>query len=676
MVETIFWDDGKVRLVDQTLLPSKFKYISCRDVKSLWHAIKRLQVRGAPAIGIAGALGVILGIKASKAKDGYALSEEVGKIATYLASSRPTAVNLFWALARMKRVAETNKTRSLKQIKNILLKEALKIIEEDKKACRQMARYGAALINKGDAILTHCNAGGLATADYGTALGVLFEANKQGKRIRVFADETRPILQGARLTTWELMHEGIDTTLICDNMAASLMAKGRIDKVFVGADRIASNGDAANKIGTYNVAVLARHHKIPFYVVAPISTFDRNILTGQDIPIEERDGDEVRTLCGKFIAPKNVKVYNPAFDVTPNEMITAIVTERGIFRKPYRKSLKQITNNQETITKQIPITNNQMTMKICDIGEMELIKRISGKIRLDRSVIKGIGDDTAVIRWTNGKYMLFTCDMLIEDTHFWFRGVKSIRQAKFFKKATPFQIGWKAMARNLSDIAAMGGLPRYALVSIGLDPDLPVSFADGIFDGMNSLAKKFNVNIVGGDTVKSSKVAIDISLIGEVEKGVLTLRNGAREGDAIFVTGFIGGSIKGKHLNFIPRLEEARALVKNYRINSMIDISDGLFLDLGRVLDSSKAGALLYEDLIPISRDASSFEEAVTDGEDFELLFTISPKEAERFMKSYLTKVKIPVSLIGEVTSKRCGYRLIGNDWRERRIGKKGFLHF
>ena len=336
-VKTIFWDKGSIKLVDQTLLPMKFKYISCRDVNSLWHAIKELQVRGAPAIGIAGALGIILGIKCSKAKTGAVLAVDVEKIAKHLASSRPTAVNLFWALKRMKCVAVANKDKNVAQIKKILFKEALKIIDEDKKSCRQMARYGASLVKNGDTILTHCNAGGLATADYGTALGVLFEAKKQGKRIKVFADETRPLLQGARLTTWELMREGIDTTLICDNMAASLMSKGLIDKVFVGADRIAANGDTANKIGTYNVAVLAKHHGIPFYVVAPLSTFDPNISTGKDIPIEERDGDEVRMLCGKFTAPKNVKVYNPAFDVTPNKLITAIVTEEGVHEnKRYR----------------------------------------------------------------------------------------------------------------------------------------------------------------------------------------------------------------------------------------------------------------------------------------------------------------------------------------------------
>ena len=303
-------------------------------------------------------------------------------------------------------------------------------------------------------------------------------------------------------------------------------------------------------------------------------------------------------------------------------------------------------------------------MKIRDIGELGLINCISKKVRCDRSVIKGIGDDTAVIKWTSGKYFLFTCDMLIEDVHFKRAG------------ATPYQIGHKALARNISDIAAMGGVPKYALVSIGLDPSLPVEFADGIFEGINKLAKQFGINIVGGDTSRSSKVVIDVSLIGEVEKKLLTLRSGAKEGDAIFVTGELGGSIKGKHLNFTPRLEEARALVKNFKVNSMIDISDGLLLDLWRVLDASKAGAVIYEDLIPVSSRAGSFRRAVTDGEDFELLFTMAPKEAERFMKNYLLKLDVPVSLIGEVTAEKRGYRLIGRDWKEKRITKRGFQHF
>ena len=303
-------------------------------------------------------------------------------------------------------------------------------------------------------------------------------------------------------------------------------------------------------------------------------------------------------------------------------------------------------------------------MKIKDLGEIGFIERISAKVKCDRSVVKGIGDDTAVIKWTGNKYLLYTCDMLIEDVHF------------LRRKARPFQIGWKALARNVSDIAAMGGMPKYALVSVGLDPDLPVSFADEIFDGINAVASKFKINIVGGDTVKSRKTVIDVSLIGEVEKRRLTLRSGAQEGDAIFVTGFLGGSLKGKHLDFMPRLEEARALVKSFKVNSMIDISDGLLLDLWRILRASKKGALIYEDLIPISKEAASFKRAVTDGEDFELLFTMSAREAGRFMKSYLSKLEIPVSLIGEVTSKQCGYRLIGNDWKEKKLEKKGYLHF
>jgi len=334
-VETICWKKGKIKFVDQTLLPHKLRYVSTDDIRRLWRAIKKLEIRGAPAIGIAGALGVVIGVKTSKATTFSKFFKELRNASGYLGSSRPTAVNLFWALNRMERVACDNRLKSVARIKDILLKEALKIIDLDMKSCRRMARFGSGLVKRGSRILTHCNAGALATADYGTALGVLFESNRQGKSIKVYVDETRPLLQGARLTTWELMREGIDTTLICDNMAASLMAKGRIDMIFVGADRIASNGDAANKIGTYSLAVLAKYHKIPFYVVAPLSTFDFNIKSGKEIPIEERSGDEVRAVSGRLIAPKNVKAYNPSFDVTPNELITAIITEKGIFKRPY-----------------------------------------------------------------------------------------------------------------------------------------------------------------------------------------------------------------------------------------------------------------------------------------------------------------------------------------------------
>ncbi|MBI4974794.1 MAG: S-methyl-5-thioribose-1-phosphate isomerase [Candidatus Omnitrophica bacterium] len=341
-VETISWKNKKVRLIDQTLLPHRFKYIICDDIRTLWKAIRTLQVRGAPAIGIAGALGVVLAANSSKAKRFGGFFKDLNRSIKFLASSRPTAINLFWALGRMECVAKANNDKPISEIKKILLKEALKIIDEDKASCRRMARYGAKLVKNGDAILTHCNAGGLATADYGTGLGVLFEAKRRGRHFKVYVDETRPMLQGARLTTWELMHDGIDATLICDNTAASLMEKGKVNKIFVGADRVARNGDTANKIGTYSLAVLANHHRIPFYVVAPVSSFDFRIKSGKDIPIEERDAKEVRSVLGRVIAPKNVKVYNPAFDVTPNELITAIITEKGIFRKPYVLSLRKL----------------------------------------------------------------------------------------------------------------------------------------------------------------------------------------------------------------------------------------------------------------------------------------------------------------------------------------------
>ncbi|NQT22626.1 MAG: S-methyl-5-thioribose-1-phosphate isomerase, partial [Candidatus Omnitrophica bacterium] len=271
---------------------------------------------------------------------------EIESCENYLASSRPTARNLFWALERMKNCALQNREKNPGSIKRLLLKEATDILKEDKAICRRIGMCGRKLIKTGDNILTHCNAGGLATADFGTALAVIFRAKIDGKRIHVFADETRPVLQGARLTAWELKNEGIDATLICDNMAASLMAKGKIDKIIVGADRIARNGDVANKIGTYNLAVLAKAHGIPFYVAAPVSTFDFNIASGEDIVIEERDADEVRTIMGRYIAPKTIKVYNPAFDVTPNRLVTAIITEKGILRKPFGKSLKRLITNR------------------------------------------------------------------------------------------------------------------------------------------------------------------------------------------------------------------------------------------------------------------------------------------------------------------------------------------
>jgi len=343
-VETIQWDKGRIKLIDQTLLPNKFKYIYCDTVKSIWEAIKNLRVRGAPAIGIAGALGVVVGMQDSKAK-GYAqFKKQLEQVLLYLSSSRPTAINLFWALDRMRVCCVKHRNLPINRIKTELLNVAQKIIEEDKNICRNIGRNGAKLIKDGDVILTHCNAGGLATADYGTALGVIFYASEQGKKIRVYADETRPLLQGARLTTWELMQAGIDVTLICDNMAGSLMKQEKISCVIVGADRIASNGDTANKIGTYSLAILANAHNIPFYIAAPISTFDMKIKSGEQIPIEQRASEEVTNIYGKRIAPENVNVYSPAFDVTPAGLISAIITENGIIKKPDGKKIKKIEN--------------------------------------------------------------------------------------------------------------------------------------------------------------------------------------------------------------------------------------------------------------------------------------------------------------------------------------------
>ncbi len=333
---------AKIRFIDQTMLPEKFVKVTTDDLNTLWDAIKKLKVRGAPAIGIAGAFGVVIGTQNSKAKNFAAFEKDLEKVIQYLKISRPTAVNLFWALDRMKTVALENKTDDISALKHILLHEAIKIFNEDKHICRKMAQNGSGLIKSGDSILTHCNAGALATADFGTALGLISKAHHDGKKIKVFVDETRPLLQGARLTAWELTKEGVDATLICDNMAASLMAKGKIDKIFVGADRIARNGDTANKVGTYSLAVLANYHKIPFYVVAPISTFDLSLKDGTSIPIEERSHKEVTEIFGLRIAPKNMKAYNPAFDVTPHNLIKAIITEEGIFENPLDRSLERL----------------------------------------------------------------------------------------------------------------------------------------------------------------------------------------------------------------------------------------------------------------------------------------------------------------------------------------------
>ncbi len=337
-VPTVEWKNNRLKVIDQSVLPHRLRFICCNSVKSVWDIIREMKIRGAPLLGVAAAYGVYLGVRNSKKN----LFKDLERTIKYLSTSRPTARNLFWALEGMKKIAYAHRKEPAGKIKKILLEEAERILEEDKEICRKIGKFGKHLIKNNDRILTHCNAGGLATADYGTALGVIFTSHREKKKIRVYVDETRPVLQGARLTTWELMREGIDTTLICDNTAAHLMAKGEIDKVIVGADRIAKNGDTANKIGTYNLALLAHYHEIPFYVAAPTSTIDVRIKSGKDITIEERGADEVRKIGNTYIAPKRVKVLNPAFDVTPNRFITAIVTEKGILHKPFARSIKKV----------------------------------------------------------------------------------------------------------------------------------------------------------------------------------------------------------------------------------------------------------------------------------------------------------------------------------------------
>jgi methylthioribose-1-phosphate isomerase len=332
MVPTVEWKDGAVRLLDQSRLPESVEFLECRDYQAVAGAIKALRVRGAPAIGVAAAMGVALGAQAVAATDYDEFAKAVSAICDQLAATRPTAVNLFWAIARMKRKLAELQGRPVTELKRELIEESQRIRDEDVAMCKAIGRHGAALIKDGQTILTHCNAGALATAGYGTALGVIRAAWEQGKKIRVIADETRPVLQGARLTSWELMQDKIPVTLITDNMAGALMRQGNIHLCVVGADRIAANGDVANKIGTYSVAVLAKAHGIPFYVAAPHSTIDLSTESGDQIPIEQRDPQEVVSIHGSHpIAPAGVAVLNPAFDVTPAEYITAIITEQGVF---------------------------------------------------------------------------------------------------------------------------------------------------------------------------------------------------------------------------------------------------------------------------------------------------------------------------------------------------------
>lgn len=340
MIETIAWKDPVVELVDQTLLPGQLVCKECRTLEDVAEAIETLRVRGAPAIGVAAAFGVVLGAGEIRADSRQSFLEQLDKKIARLAATRPTAVNLFWALDRMKKVAVQSGTHNVEEIKASLLAEAVRLKREDKEICRTLGFNGAELLRDGMTVLTHCNAGGLATADFGTALGVVYAAKEQGKAIKVYSDETRPLLQGARLTAWELAENGVDVTLICDNMAAWVMSRGKVDCVIVGADRIARNGDVANKIGTYGVAIAAKEHGIPFYVAAPFSTIDMKLESGAQIPIEERKPEEITTIGGCRLAPENVKVFNPAFDVTPHRYVTAIISEKGIARSPYQETFE------------------------------------------------------------------------------------------------------------------------------------------------------------------------------------------------------------------------------------------------------------------------------------------------------------------------------------------------
>jgi len=339
MIQTIQWTDEGVVMIDQTRLPSEERYVTCRNYQEVAEAIRTMVIRGAPAIGVAAAMGVAIGVAQADAAN---LDAQFARICDELGSTRPTAVNLFWGIDRMKRLYTSVRHLPWEQIRDRLITEAVLIREEDIEINRAIGRHGAPLVPDGRTILTHCNAGALATAGYGTALGVVRAAVEAGKNIDVYADETRPFLQGARLTVWELQHDGIRATLITDNMAGHFLHAGRIGCVIVGADRIAANGDVANKIGTYGVAVLAKENNVPFYVAAPVSTLDLTLPDGTHIPIEERGAAEVTHMQGVRVAPEGTEVRNPAFDVTPNRYVTAIITEQGVARAPYNESLRAL----------------------------------------------------------------------------------------------------------------------------------------------------------------------------------------------------------------------------------------------------------------------------------------------------------------------------------------------
>ncbi len=342
MLPTIEWQDGTVVMVDQRKLPAQEVYVRCTTANQVAKAIKTMVIRGAPAIGVAAAMGLALGVHRSTAKGTSRLAAEFYKLCEVLAATRPTAVNLFWAIERMKRTFSraARSGQSPDELRTTMLAEARQIHDEDVASCRALGAHGSAIVPDDAHVLTHCNAGALATGGYGTALGVIRAAVADGKQVTVFADETRPFLQGARLTAWELLRDGIETTVITDSMAGPLMRDGRVDVVVVGADRIAANGDVANKIGTYTVAVLARQHDVPFYVAAPCSTVDLSTPDGSAIPIEERNEREVTHVGSTRIAPEGAGVWNPAFDVTPSRLVAAIITDRGVCRPPYTESLR------------------------------------------------------------------------------------------------------------------------------------------------------------------------------------------------------------------------------------------------------------------------------------------------------------------------------------------------
>jgi len=340
--KTIEWKGDRIRLLDQRRLPAEVRYIDCKDASSVAEAIRKMAIRGAPAIGVAAAMGIALGAKKSRSRQPEVFRREMEKVYQQMRQTRPTAVNLFWALDRMKRIWEEVSIFDVEEVKERLEEEALRIFEKDVEVNRKIGENGKILIHDGDSVLTHCNAGGLATAGYGTALGVIYAAWAEGKRFHVFVDETRPLLQGSRLTAWELSREKIPTTVLTDNMAGWLMKKGEVNLVLVGADRIARNGDTANKIGTYCLAVLSKWHNIPFYIAAPTSTIDISLASGKEIPIEERAAEEVTHFRGIRITPKEIRAFNPAFDITPHSLIQGIITEEGIVRKPFKKNLRKL----------------------------------------------------------------------------------------------------------------------------------------------------------------------------------------------------------------------------------------------------------------------------------------------------------------------------------------------